>query len=73
MYIQDSMANKMDYVELGLTCANVCKALDRGMRGKKPDDLSHSVCGAIEDLTRWVELGVHIIRKSLTASSIAGL
>ena len=45
------MANKTDYVELGLTCANVCKALDRGMRGKKPDDLNHSVCGAIEDLT----------------------
>ena len=45
------MANKTDYVELGLTCANVCKALDRGMREKKPDDLNHSVCGAIEDLT----------------------
>ena len=46
------MANKTDYVELGLACANVCKALDRGMNGKKLDDLSHSVREAIEQLTR---------------------
>ena len=46
------MANKTDYVELGLACANVCKALDRGMNGKKLDDLGHSVREAIEQLTR---------------------
>ena len=49
---QDSMANESDYVELGLACADVCKALDRGMNGKKLDDLSRSVREAIEQLTR---------------------
>ena len=49
---QDSMANKSDYVELGLTCADVCKALDRGMNGKKRGDLSQSVREAIEQLTK---------------------
>ena len=48
---QDSMANKSDYVELGLACANACKALDRGMNGRKPDDLSQSVREAIAQLT----------------------
>ena len=48
---QDSMANKRDYVELGLDCADVCKALDRGMKGRGPDDLSQSVWEAIEQLT----------------------
>ena len=52
---QDSMANKSDYVELGLACANVCKALDRGMNGKKLDDLNESVREAINELTMWVE------------------
>ena len=46
------MANKSDYVELGLTCADVCKALDRGMNGKKRGDLSQSVREAIEQLTK---------------------
>ena len=46
------MANESDCIELGLICANVCKILDRGMNGKKPDDLSQSVREAIEELTR---------------------
>ena len=45
------MVNEQDYVELGLSCADICKALDRGMNGKKPDDLSKSVCDAINQLT----------------------
>ena len=52
MYNQDSMANKTDYVELGIACVDVCKALDRGMNGRKLDDLSQSVREAIEQLTR---------------------
>ena len=48
---QDTMANEQDYVELGLSCANICRALDRGMNGKKLDDLSKSVCDAINQLT----------------------
>ena len=46
------MANKSDYVELGLACADVCKALGRGMNGKTLADLSQSVREAIEQLTR---------------------
>ena len=45
------MANKADYVELGLSCANVCSALDRGMGGKKLDETSQSVFEAINQLT----------------------
>ena len=45
------MANKADYVELGLACADVCRALDRGMNGKKLDDLSQPACEAITQLT----------------------
>ena len=45
------MANKLDYVELGLACADVCRALDRGMNGKGVDELSQSVYQAIEQLT----------------------
>ena len=47
---QDSMANEADYVELGLFCFNICKALERGMDGKEPDDLGKSVRDAINDL-----------------------
>jgi len=45
------MANELDYVELGLACADICRALDRGVGGKKLDDLSQSVCDAINQLT----------------------
>ena len=45
------MANKQDYVELGLACADVCRALDRGMNGKKLDELSSSVSDAVSQLT----------------------
>ena len=72
-YDQDSMANKSDYVELGLACADVCKALERGMDGKKLDDLSQSVREAIEQLKRLVKPRIHIMHDSLTALSIAGL
>jgi len=45
------MINELDYVELGLFCADICRALDRGMNGKKLDDFSQSVCDAINQLT----------------------
>ena len=47
---QDTMTNEQNYVELGLSCADICRALDRGMNGKKLDDLSKSVCDAINQL-----------------------
>lgn len=45
------MAKKRDYIELGLACADVCKALDRGLNRRQEDDLSESVREAIEHLT----------------------
>ena len=48
---QDSMTNEVDYVEIGLTCSDICNALGRGMNGKRPDDLSQSVYDAIAQLT----------------------
>jgi len=45
------MVNQMDYVELGLACAEVCTVLDKGLRGKKLDDLNDTVCEAINQLT----------------------
>jgi len=45
------MANEADYVELGLSCADICRALERGMNGKKLNDLNKSVCDAVNQLT----------------------
>lgn len=44
------MVNEQDYVEFGLTCADVCQVLDRGLNGRRIDELSDSVLGAIERL-----------------------
>ena len=45
------MVSKVDYVELGLACADVCKALDRGTNGRRLDELTRSVREAITQLT----------------------
>jgi len=45
------MINELDYVELGLSCAGVCRALDRGTNGKKKDEFSLSVYDGINQLT----------------------
>ena len=55
IHSQDTMANKQDYVDLGLSCVDICKALERGMGEKKLNELSKSVCDAINQLTTWVE------------------
>ena len=44
------MINKTGYVELGLACADVCKTLDRGLNGRRSDELNGSVSKAIEQL-----------------------
>ena len=46
------MVNEQDYVELGLCCADICKALERGMGKKKLDELRKSVRDAINQLRR---------------------
>ena len=55
------MINQVDYVELGLACADVCSALDRGLNGKKLNDLNNSVCEAIGQLTMRVVLAIHTL------------
>jgi hypothetical protein len=50
-YVQESMTNEEDCVELGLACADVCTALSRGLDGKLMKDLNDSVHGAIKQLT----------------------
>ena len=54
------MANEQDFVDLGLSCANICKALERGMGGKSLNDLSGPVCAAINQLTTCVEMMIRI-------------
>ena len=54
-FLQDTMVNERDYVEIGLNCADICTALDRGMNGKLLDDLSQALCKAINQLTLWVK------------------
>ena len=67
------MINEQDYIELGLFCADICKALDRGMNGKNLGDLSQSVREAITQLTTYVTRAVHSLGDSLTTDFIAGL
>ena len=45
------MVNEIDYVELRLACADVCRALERGMNGRCVNELSQSVFEAIGQLT----------------------
>ena len=49
--IQDCMTNEQDYVDLGLSCGDVCQILDRGLSGRRLDELNKSVIGAISKLT----------------------
>ena len=53
------MANKQEYVELGLSCAKTCKALERGMGGRKLSELSKPMQEAISELKTWVERAIH--------------
>ena len=52
MFLQDSMANEEDYVNLGLHCADICRALDRGLGGKRLDDLNQPIREAINQLMK---------------------
>ena len=45
------MIKQADYVELGLACADVCAALDRGLNGRELNDVDKSVREAIDQLT----------------------
>ena len=45
------MTNEQDFLELGISCGDVCQALDRGLNGRRLDELSKSVLGGIGKLT----------------------
>lgn len=45
------MINEVDCVELGLACADACKALHRWADGKQGGHLSQPILEAIEQLT----------------------
>ena len=49
-YVQDSTIVEVDCVEVGLTCAEVCQSLDRGIDGGRQKQLSQPVLEAIERL-----------------------
>ena len=44
------MINEVDYVELGLACADVCEVLDREINGRRVNQLSQFALMAIEQL-----------------------
>ena len=50
-FSQDSMINEQDCVDPGLSCVDVCKILNRGLKGRRLDELSLSVLEAIQQLT----------------------
>jgi hypothetical protein len=45
------MIDEVDYVELGLACADVCRALDRSLNGNRVDDFGLS---ALEAMDQWM-------------------
>jgi hypothetical protein len=59
------MADNPDYVELGLSCADACRALDRGIKGGKPNEPTQSVYDAINQLTLWVKPATRIPNRPL--------
>ena len=59
------MIKQADYVELGLACADVCAALDRGLNGRELNDVDNSVREAIDQLTTWVISITHTFSTSL--------
>ena len=48
------MADERDFVDLGLSCVDICKSLERGMGDENSNDLSGPVCFAIDRLMAWV-------------------
>ncbi|KAF9781816.1 hypothetical protein BJ322DRAFT_1111732 [Thelephora terrestris] len=49
--IRDSTADEEDYADLGRSCVDVCRALERGLEGSEPDKVSPSILEAIKQLT----------------------
>jgi hypothetical protein len=45
------MTDCQDYVDLGRNCGNVCQVLQRGLRGKRLEELTQAILDAIGELT----------------------
>ena len=58
------MANEQDYVDLGLSCADVCEALEEMMEGKTMGNLGKLERNAINELTAWVEPATRVFCSS---------
>ena len=67
------MTNERGYIEIGLSCAEICNALHRGMNGRRLEDLSQPVREAINQLIKCVVQVMHGLDSSLTTILIAGL
>ncbi|KAF9778231.1 hypothetical protein BJ322DRAFT_1114477 [Thelephora terrestris] len=52
--IRNSMAKRTEFLELGLACADICRAIDRGMNCRQADHFNQSVFEVIEQLTTTV-------------------
>jgi len=48
---QNFTTNEQECIKLGLSCADICTALERGMDGKKLEDLSQPMFEAVQQLT----------------------
>lgn len=69
--LQDTTANKTDCIKLGLDCAEVCKAIERGVNDRQARP---SVLKAIEQLEKQVgPVDMCFVPDLLTVPSITGL
>jgi hypothetical protein len=48
------MKNKDDFIDVGVYCAQICSAIERGTHGKTEENLSPSFVEAIKELTRFI-------------------
>jgi len=67
------MIDEVDCVGLGLACADVCMALDRGTKGRETNGFSRSALEAIEQLTVYVKPAeMHLVHNLLMYHAFDG-
>ena len=64
------MINEVDFVDLGLSCADICQSLDQEIKGRGVPHAGSPILEAIEQLTTWVESVTHAPDYLLTKFSI---
>ena len=60
-FVQDTMVNEQEYIDLGLFCAEICKVMDRGLDGRRLEELGQSALEAIRQLTTWVASVMYVL------------